>query len=105
MSWSVARSFCTQHDMEFVYFDSLAESVQYLSFKPNHYWIGITDASVEGSFSKYSGTRTSQNSLLRWGLGEPNNAGGNENCVEVVTDYNDNDCAKFFQGGCMRKIQ
>ena len=101
-SWSVSRSLCTQHDMDFINFDSLLESNHYLTFPAAHTWMGITDSWVEGSFWKYNGFRTVQKSLLRWGSGEPNNAGGIEDCVEV--GFNDVDCNRAQPAGCMRRI-
>ena len=63
------------------------------------YWIGGTDAAVEGTF-----TWTSDNSTLgfvNWYPGEPNNS-NNEDCMSVCRDehWNDDSCDKSYTYIC-----
>ncbi len=55
-------------------------------------WLGYTDDITEGSFYWLDG---SPNGFTSWSAGEPNNAGGNENCVQMYPDgnWNDLDCS------------
>jgi hypothetical protein len=54
-------------------------------------WIGGTDAAMEGIWAWVTGEPWQYTS---WGYGEPNNSGGDENCVEDGRDgaWNDNTC-------------
>ncbi len=45
------------------------------------YWVGLTDRTQEGRFSWLDG---SQPEAWRWLPGEPNDAGGNEDCAELA---------------------
>jgi gliding motility-associated-like protein len=56
-------------------------------------WIGFTDAKVEGTFEWYDGSPVSYKNWRPGG--EPNNAGGNENCTQIFPDgfWNDLNCS------------
>ncbi len=59
----------------------------------SEWWIGATDAAMEGTFAWIDGTPLDYQS---WNGGEPNNWGGNENCAMLLggsTLWNDADCA------------
>jgi hypothetical protein len=57
-------------------------------------FLGGTDAAVEGRFLWDDGTPVQ---LTNWNTGEPNNAGGVENCIEMIAalggKWNDVPCA------------
>ena len=64
--------------------------------KDRHYWIGLTDSSVEGHFIwQYSSKPLSWSN---WVSGEPNNLGGDEDCVGLAFHsnwkWNDFPCGK-----------
>ncbi|XP_067686863.1 macrophage mannose receptor 1-like [Haliotis asinina] len=63
-----------------------------------NFWVGLSDRSKENSFVWTDGTPFD---YANWYLGEPNNSGDNEDCVEfnqVTKQWNDNSCfvAKDF---------
>ena len=53
-----------------------------LSIRP-HFWMGVNDIALEGNWIWMDGERASSSELI-WRSGEPNNIGGNEDCVAVV---------------------
>lgn len=57
-------------------------------------WIGFSDAASEGNFIWYDGAPVN---YTNWNVGEPNNAGGNENCVQIYPNgtWNDLDCGGY----------
>ena len=54
-------------------------------------WIGLNDIVSENTWVWADG---STNTYTRWGIGEPNNAGGAEDCVHLHSDgyWNDLPC-------------
>ncbi len=54
-------------------------------------WIGLNDEAVEGTFVWYD---QSPVVYTNWAAGEPNNSGGNEDCVQIYPDgmWNDLPC-------------
>jgi gliding motility-associated-like protein len=74
-----------------------ADLVQALSnqgYSSNVIWIGYSDATTEGSFVWYDGAPLSYSN---WAPGEPNDAGGNEDCTQIYPDgsWNDLNCAGY----------
>lgn len=57
-------------------------------------WIGFSDALSEGNFVWYDGAPIN---YTNWNVGEPNNAGGNENCTQIYPDgtWNDLNCSGY----------
>jgi hypothetical protein len=55
-------------------------------------WIGMDDTAEEGHFVWWDGTEPE---YVNWNPGEPNDWGGNEDCVQLITwaQWNDLDCA------------
>ena len=64
-------------------------------------WIGLNDFASEGAYVWSSGQISH---LRQWAPGEPNNAGGAENCVELAplsTDtWNDVPCSRAYKFLC-----
>jgi len=52
-----------------------------------NYWIGLSDGGVEGQFTNPDGSM-----FATWNEGEPNNHGGNEDCVAIGAGSKWNDC-------------
>ena len=74
-----------------------ADLVQALSnqgYSSNVIWIGYSDAITEGSFVWYDGAPLSYSN---WAPGEPNDAGGVEDCTQIYPDgsWNDLNCAGY----------
>ncbi|MBC7695723.1 MAG: gliding motility-associated C-terminal domain-containing protein [Burkholderiales bacterium] len=74
-----------------------ADLVQALSnqgYSSNVIWIGYSDAVSEGSFVWYDGSPLSYSN---WAPGEPNDAGGVEDCTQIYPDgmWNDLNCAGY----------
>ncbi len=65
------------------------------------WWLGGTDAAVEGTWEWDGGTAWSYSN---WQSGEPNNSGGNEDCLQLwrFTDgrWNDEPCAQALHYIC-----
>jgi Lectin C-type domain len=71
------------------------------------YWLGLTDAAVEGDWSNWVNGRVRAADLVvptPWALAEPNNVGGNEDCAMMPLapsrGWNDVDCSATG-GGCL----
>jgi hypothetical protein len=50
---------------------------------PGHLWLDLSDAAAEGTFVSADGRPAP---FVTWGPGQPDNAGGTEHCVELITD-------------------
>ncbi len=73
-----------------------------LSVWPNHYWIGLSDVAREGRFRWVDG---SEMRYEHWDEGEPNDAGGGEDCVHFYGHngrWNDIPCEAELPVVCER---
>lgn len=68
---------------------------------PGNWWIGLSDNALEGTFVWSDNTPLD---YTAWAGGEPNNAGGNENCAHLWEaaggQWNDNVCAQTMKYVC-----
>uniref|UniRef100_A0A8C4RTT1 C-type lectin domain-containing protein n=1 Tax=Erpetoichthys calabaricus TaxID=27687 RepID=A0A8C4RTT1_ERPCA len=62
-------------------------------------YVGATDAKTEGTFMDLNNKPLS---FTKWKAGEPNNAGGNENCIHTLDngEWNDTSCNGEFYTVC-----
>jgi hypothetical protein len=96
-SWVGAEARCIEHGGHLATIESRRASVslvQQIGSPPGQstFWIGLTEP-AEGRWLWADGSRVS---FTAWNAGEPNNAGGNENCGEwlfPLARWNDIDCA------------
>lgn len=93
--WVDAREACIANGGRLAELATQEENAAFaaaLSPSVNRLYIGLSDERVEGSFRWRSGAPLLFTSFLR---GEPNDAGGGEDCVEIVVDrggWNDVPC-------------
>lgn len=103
MSWDSSIALCTNHDLNFITFESKNESKYYSKLNGN-IWTGAHDMDIEGEYRNYYGKGSKVYSILNWISGEPNNDGGIEDCIQVMSNgYNDANCGKNYQAACMSK--
>ena len=106
LNWIGARNFCSNNDGRLVEIDSEDENRvmrDYLNQTTRCCsWIGLTDAGSEGVW-RWTSTGLSP-AYTNWGSGEPNNHGGNENCVNINGQryglWNDDHCSKAWYPIC-----
>ena len=90
------RAYCQSMGMDLVLIDVPGENTWVASraaeVMPGPWWLGHTDQGHEGQFTGWD----DQNHWAGlWGGGEPNNAGGNENCAHLIDgspEWNDIPC-------------
>ncbi|MCB9685918.1 MAG: aryl-sulfate sulfotransferase [Alphaproteobacteria bacterium] len=81
LPWADARQVCQDlgGDLVFIHSELENRAVAQLS-APGTYWVGLTDTVTEGTFRWVDGTPATYTS---WYRGEPNDAGGDEDCVSI----------------------
>ncbi|APR87626.1 hypothetical protein A7982_12975 [Minicystis rosea] len=90
VTWADAAAACAARGGDLVTIPS-AEDDEYLhGLGTSDLWIGYSDAAMEGTFVWSSGSGTYSN----WGMGQPDNAGGIENCTTIGAEgtWNDLPC-------------
>ena len=96
-SWAGGHDACVALGGYLAVPDSLAENT--LLGTLGAAWIGVTDAAVEGTWRTSKGLAPT---YTRWNGGEPNNAGGNEDCAAFTTGatWNDIPCSHGTTWAC-----
>lgn len=100
LTWDAAEAYCVAGGGHLASVSSSGEnSFLYIDVMPGGLfdpssprWIGLNDKKTEGSFVWSSGDPFS---YTNWKSGEPNDSGGNEDCVEIRWNdgkWNDNNC-------------
>ncbi len=97
MSGPQAQAYAQTFGANLISVQSAAENADLLQALSNQgyagqvIWIGFTDAALEGTFVWYDSAPVTYSN---WAPGEPNNAGGNENCTQIYPDgtWNDLNC-------------
>ena len=115
-SWQQSQEFCTAwggtlaiHGVKTL--ENRKKLIQDLSVNNVPFWIGAADIAAEGNWIWVNGERASSSELI-WLSGEPNNKGGNEDCVLVygnrassqVGRVNDAVCTISHRGLCEKKL-
>lgn len=96
-SWFNARDICLAMDTDLLtvedFTTSTAAAAIAFSFEVS-VWTGMSDYADEGHWTWADGSAVT---YTRWNSGEPNNAGNNEDCMEIGLfssgDWNDNACS------------
>ncbi|XP_051559498.1 CD209 antigen-like protein 2 [Myxocyprinus asiaticus] len=95
-SWSDSRQFCRDHGGDLLIINSEEEQRLISSFKQN-VWIGLSDIKQEGDMKWVNNSPLNEGF---WKENEPNNLGGNEDCVvldpalPVLKNWNDLLCSQ-----------
>ncbi|XP_061597871.1 ladderlectin-like [Cololabis saira] len=107
MTWANAEDHCLSQGANLVSIHSQDEEnfVKLLirNFDPSEKptWIGLTDAQQDGAWFWSDGSKLS---FSNWNSGEPNNSGGNEECVHTnwgtPKNWNDINCSGEFAFVC-----
>ncbi|KAM7343759.1 C-type lectin mosGCTL-7-like [Cochliomyia hominivorax] len=100
VNWHAALELCNSQNQVLASVDNKDDTLKLLSTLSNYgllyggsgFWLGASDLSHCGTWSWIKNGQT----LLytNWGPGEPNNAGGNEHCLELLNNgqWNDFNC-------------
>lgn len=105
--WVDGLALCLQYDMDYVTLESSSEANHFLSLLVRDvYYVGITDSLSEGTFYNYETVSfANTRPLLKWGPGEPNNAGSNEDCVYMgMNSVSDVSCLRHVNVACQRRL-
>ena len=95
ISWVDARLECASRGYDIATVTSLEENTLMYSIATSgtSCWIGLNDIDTEGTFTWADGTNST---YRRWSSGQPNNLGGNQDCVETYSSssgyWNDAGC-------------
>ena len=101
-SWIDARNDCADRGYHLLTLDSPGED-EWINgtadvYSGNKWWIGLNDRDIEGDFRWQSDDTLPQ--YTNWHAGEPNNWGGNEDCVQLNrwgdSTWNDEPCEYEF---------
>ncbi|WP_438017805.1 C-type lectin domain-containing protein [Sorangium sp. So ce315] len=105
-SWTDARATCASQGMSLVTLDDAEEEAWVNRLASAHstqkWWIGLNDRASEGTFVWDGGGAVS---YTNWYAGEPNNAGGDEDCAQLNRFYpepgwNDEPCSLHLRFIC-----
>ena len=97
-TWQAAEAACVADGYHLVTIEDQAEQDFVFQsangFSNNKFWIGLNDLATEGTFVWSGGAPVG---YTNWQAGEPNNAGGGEDCAQInrfypVDTWNDEPC-------------
>ncbi|XP_048036162.1 CD209 antigen-like [Megalobrama amblycephala] len=103
MSWSDSRKYCRDQGADLVIINTEEKQRCISSFVKERVWIGLSDIENEGRM------KWVDNSTLKkgfWERNEPNDAGRNEDCIElnpvkpVLSNWNDIPCSVIRKWVC-----
>jgi hypothetical protein len=89
-TWAEASAACAARGGALVTVSNAEENAFLVAIGASDAWLGYTDAAVEGTFVWASG----QSPYTSWGMAQPDDAGGNEDCATLLADgtWNDAPC-------------
>lgn len=77
---TAARAFCATRGARLLFLDDPEEQALIAGFGPGRFWVDLNDEASEGTFVSADGMAPT---YTGWGEGQPDNAGDNEDCVEL----------------------
>ncbi len=101
LSYLDAMTACYNRSSKLVTITSLAqnrwlyERLSVLGYGSTSLWIGLNDVCTENNYVWLDGN---QSSFRNWASGEPNNAGGREDCGLIIANgkWNDGSCSSLL---------
>ena len=105
-SWFQAKAYCEDKGGRLAIVNSQADNEEIASQTSakgaTDVWLGGTDSASEGSWEwAHTGISFTSSPYTNWNPGEPNDLGGNEDCMEMrlsandgQNEWNDNDCVR-----------
>ena len=97
LGWEQSRAKCIRYlgDLVSVADKTEMEFINSKASKVVHYWMGLNDQHNEGVFVWSDNTPYNSSAYNYWYPGEPNDAGNNEDCIELTNaTWNDDMCEK-----------
>lgn len=111
MTWADAELHCVSQKANLVSIHSQAENnfvqslIQIFNHQQGLTWIGLSDAQKEGGWMWSDGCPVN---FLYWARGQPDNAGGNENCGETnwgtERKWNERGCSAVHPFVCATRL-
>ncbi|XP_016139681.1 CD209 antigen-like protein E [Sinocyclocheilus grahami] len=107
-SWSDSRQYCRDRGADLVIINTEEKQRHISSFIKERVWIGLSDTEIEGIMKWVDNSPLNQGF---WRKSEPNNYGGNEDCIELnfkreetgwspLNSWNDVPCSEKKKGIC-----
>ncbi len=78
-----ARAFCERRGARLFFPDDADEQAFVVGLAPGRAWFDLTDTAEEGRWISAEGREAS---FAAWGMGQPDNAGDVEDCVELIAE-------------------
>ncbi|XP_023190792.1 ladderlectin-like [Xiphophorus maculatus] len=112
MSWAKAERLCLSLDGHLASMRStneynfIRELIVTESGRDTQTWVGGFDSAEEGTWMWSDGSKFM---FHHWGLGEPSNSGGNQNCMDINfagrDHVNDDVCGVLLPFVCARHVK
>ncbi|XP_042620464.1 CD209 antigen-like protein E [Cyprinus carpio] len=107
-SWSDSRQYCRDRGADLVIINTEEKQRFISSLVSERVWIGLSDREQEGNMKWVDNSTLKQGFWLK---GEPNNYGGNEDCIQLnfnrgktgwspLNSWNDMICSEKIKGIC-----
>ncbi|XP_067261158.1 hepatic lectin-like [Chanodichthys erythropterus] len=100
MSWSESRKYCRDRGGDLVIIDTEEKQRLISSLFKERVWIGLTDIEKEGKMKWVDNSPLNQKF---WKEGEPNDANGKEDCVEIKSSCTSSELKNWNDLPCSEK--